>query len=356
MELNIGMNIKRLRLAKGLTQEQLAELLHISSAAVSKWEAKNTYPDITMLFPLANVFDVSVDELMGYDAAKMKNEIERILAEYQQLHRNGHFSEAQAAISNARKMYPNDYRVMHTYMWEKAGGLADNNPQVLLDNQEEFMQICNCILDGCTDEKLRLDALTMKAKLLHAAGNTEEALHVLEAFPDWFRTSAQKTEQLFAKDTPEFRYWVRRNLYSLLDFTANKLEKTIWYDDRFSDDEKIAQIEAIGDAFTEMRKNNGMEFFAIFERMLWACLADKMTMKGRIDDVLRIRKKQFMSIEAMTELANTDAVLKEAIATTYQTENLLQWQVDWLKNTAHNQYAKLRDNADYMALLEEYSK
>lgn len=40
MELNIGMNIKRLRLARGLTQEQLAELLTISTAAVSKWEAK----------------------------------------------------------------------------------------------------------------------------------------------------------------------------------------------------------------------------------------------------------------------------------------------------------------------------
>ena len=46
MELNIGMNIKRLRLAKGLTQEQLAELLTISTAAVSKWEAKITYPDM----------------------------------------------------------------------------------------------------------------------------------------------------------------------------------------------------------------------------------------------------------------------------------------------------------------------
>ena len=65
MELNIGMNIKRLRLAKGLTQEQLAELLTISTAAVSKWEAKNTYPDITMLFPLAEIFGVTVDELIN---------------------------------------------------------------------------------------------------------------------------------------------------------------------------------------------------------------------------------------------------------------------------------------------------
>ncbi len=196
----------------------------------------------------------------------------------------------------------------------------------------------------------------MKAKLLHAADNTEEALKVLEAFPDWFRSSAQKTEQLFAKDTPEFRYWVRRNLYSLLDFTANKLEKTIRYDDRLSDDEKIAEIEAIGDIFTAIRKNSGMEFFAISERMLWACLADKLTMKGRVDDVLRIRRKHFIAIEAIMELANTDTVLKEGIATTYQTENLLQWQVDWLKNTAHNQHARMRENPEYLALLEEYTK
>ena len=65
MELNVGRNIKRYRLLKGLTQEQLAERLCVTSAAVSKWEAKNTYPDITMLFPLANVFGITVDELFG---------------------------------------------------------------------------------------------------------------------------------------------------------------------------------------------------------------------------------------------------------------------------------------------------
>ena len=69
MNLNIGTNIKRLRLEKGLTQEQLAELLCVSTAAVSKWESKNTYPDITLLFPLASIFGVTIDELMGYDEA-----------------------------------------------------------------------------------------------------------------------------------------------------------------------------------------------------------------------------------------------------------------------------------------------
>ena len=62
MELNIGSNIKRLRQEKGMTQERLAEMLCISTAAVSKWEAKNTYPDITMLPDLAALLSCTVND------------------------------------------------------------------------------------------------------------------------------------------------------------------------------------------------------------------------------------------------------------------------------------------------------
>ena len=100
-----------MRLAKGLTQEQLAELLTISTAAVSKWETKNTYPDITMLFPLAEIFGVTVDELLGYAEAKAKAEVDKILAEYQRLYVEGRFAEGKELIVNARKKYPHDYRI-----------------------------------------------------------------------------------------------------------------------------------------------------------------------------------------------------------------------------------------------------
>ena len=66
MEISIGENIKRLRLEKGITQEQLAEILNVSNAAVSKWERGGSFPDITLLFPLADYFEISVDELMGH--------------------------------------------------------------------------------------------------------------------------------------------------------------------------------------------------------------------------------------------------------------------------------------------------
>ena len=195
MELNIGTNIKRLRLIKGLTQEQLADLLSLSSAAVSKWEAKNTYPDITMLFPLAEIFGVTVDELLGYDEAKAKADVDKILAEYQRLYVEGRFAEGEELIVNARKKYPHDFRIMNKYMWDKAGGSAGNDAETLLTNKDELSQICDCILEGCTQDDLRAEAINMKAKLLHAAGETKSALEILSKLPIWY--SPMVKEQLF---------------------------------------------------------------------------------------------------------------------------------------------------------------
>ena len=53
MEMKVGSNIKRLRTAKNTTQEQFAVAMNITSAAVSKWERGETYPDITLPQPLA---------------------------------------------------------------------------------------------------------------------------------------------------------------------------------------------------------------------------------------------------------------------------------------------------------------
>lgn len=62
----IGGNIAALRRAKGLTQEQLAGLLGVSAPAVSKWETGASYPDITLLCPLARALDTNVDRLLQF--------------------------------------------------------------------------------------------------------------------------------------------------------------------------------------------------------------------------------------------------------------------------------------------------
>ena len=67
---SLGHRIARLRLMKGMTQERLANIAHVSAQAVSKWENDQSYPDILLLPVLANTFGVTIDELLGRVAAE----------------------------------------------------------------------------------------------------------------------------------------------------------------------------------------------------------------------------------------------------------------------------------------------
>ena len=56
--------IKQLRIANGMTQEELAEKLHVVRQTVSKWEKGISLPDAEMLERLADLFGVTADELL----------------------------------------------------------------------------------------------------------------------------------------------------------------------------------------------------------------------------------------------------------------------------------------------------
>ena len=63
MELNE--KIQELRKAKGMTQEELAQVLHVSRTAVSKWESGRGYPSIDSLKAIAAFFSVTIDDLLS---------------------------------------------------------------------------------------------------------------------------------------------------------------------------------------------------------------------------------------------------------------------------------------------------
>ena len=60
----VGQNIKKFREEKGLRQEDLAEQLHVTRQAVSNWENGKTQPDLETLQKIAQVLEVSVEELI----------------------------------------------------------------------------------------------------------------------------------------------------------------------------------------------------------------------------------------------------------------------------------------------------
>ena len=73
--IKINEQIAFLRKQKGLTQEELANALGVTNQAVSKWESAQCCPDIQLLPDLAKIFDVSVDELLGYTPVSTTEDI-----------------------------------------------------------------------------------------------------------------------------------------------------------------------------------------------------------------------------------------------------------------------------------------
>ncbi len=63
----LGKRIKDFRQKLGITQNDLANALYISSQAISKWERGENLPDIVHLPTLANIFGISIDRLLGHD-------------------------------------------------------------------------------------------------------------------------------------------------------------------------------------------------------------------------------------------------------------------------------------------------
>lgn len=66
-KININSNLVFLRKANGMTLEEVADKINVSRQAVAKWENGDTIPDIMNCISLANLYDVSVDDLLHYD-------------------------------------------------------------------------------------------------------------------------------------------------------------------------------------------------------------------------------------------------------------------------------------------------
>ncbi|MCM1393250.1 MAG: helix-turn-helix domain-containing protein, partial [Ruminococcus sp.] len=70
---SFGENICRLRREKGITQIQLAQDLNYSDKAISKWERGESIPDTYTVFKIAELFNVSADELLGQTVKESNN-------------------------------------------------------------------------------------------------------------------------------------------------------------------------------------------------------------------------------------------------------------------------------------------
>lgn len=173
MMMYLPANLKKYRIAKGLTQEEVAAFLGITAQSVSKWERGESYPDITFLPALANIFETSVDLLIGMDAVRAEEtryNIHKTAVEYQ---KNGEYDKAEKTYREALLTYPN----MPSMILGLAGTLA------LKGDTEEAIELTERGLPLSANEKQKATLRAALCFLYLKAGREDKAVRLAAELP-----------------------------------------------------------------------------------------------------------------------------------------------------------------------------
>ncbi|AGX44392.1 helix-turn-helix domain-containing protein [Clostridium saccharobutylicum] len=98
--------IRYYRKNENLTQEQVANYLNISAPAVNKWENGISYPDITLLPPLARVLKIDVNTLLAFNEELTDIEVKKLTKEVGEMASKEGFQKAFEKASDLIKQYP----------------------------------------------------------------------------------------------------------------------------------------------------------------------------------------------------------------------------------------------------------
>jgi len=182
MNIEIGAVCKRLRKERGITQEALAANIGVSFQAVSKWERGDGYPDITVLPPLARCFGVTLDVLMGLDAAQDAADAQKLLDAAYAASAEGGMAKSITLLRDGVQKYPSHYE-----MWTALAGnlrALRTDAETAKRNTEEAVEIYERVLEQCTDSGTRNKAQAMLCYAYADAGLCAKAAETARTLPD----------------------------------------------------------------------------------------------------------------------------------------------------------------------------
>lgn len=105
--MQIGEVIRKHRKLKSLTQEEMANRLGVTAPAVNKWENGNSFPDITLLAPIARLLDITVDTLLSFQKELTQEELGNIVQELADMLKKESFESVFQWAKKKMENYPN---------------------------------------------------------------------------------------------------------------------------------------------------------------------------------------------------------------------------------------------------------
>lgn len=255
--MTIGENIRKIRRSRGITQGTLAELLHITPQAVSRWETNLTSPDLHSLIGLARIFDCSADEVLGLNHIKKEDRLEYYSSLARKASLHGDADGVIRAWRDALAEFPNDYTVMYN-LAHSLNVRADRRqsvkcrPETCAAMMREARGLYEYILDHCSDEHLLAAAERSMYDLLVRTGEYDAAEEYLRQMPDLWQS-----RQIAALDHPKNRREACVTLAAdAVHLFRCALDHMVGEDGGFSPEERAeiaAGLESMNRLFSEER-------------------------------------------------------------------------------------------------------
>jgi transcriptional regulator with XRE-family HTH domain len=179
--LNLNDNISRLRKEKGITQEALAEFVGVTKASVSKWETGITTPDIQLIPVLAAFFDVSVDELLGYEAQLSTKQIRfyyhKLACEFAEKEFDAVWEESKALVKKYYGCY--EFLMQMVTLWINHASLAstESRKEEVLEFAEK---LCTRVEEGSSDAAQRENASSIRGLIWLQQGRSDLLIESME--------------------------------------------------------------------------------------------------------------------------------------------------------------------------------
>lgn len=172
------------RKEQGLTQEQIAERLGVSTPAVNKWEKGATYPDVTLLPPLARLLKVDLNTLLCFNEGLTHQEIAEILNQAGKMLNKGQYSRGFESVMEKVRAYPNSWQLLHSGALLLDGGLMMSGmPSAEREGFEaQILALYERVAES-GDSELRGRAATMLASKYMERKEYEKAQEMLDRIP-----------------------------------------------------------------------------------------------------------------------------------------------------------------------------
>lgn len=187
--MKLNERLRSMRKVNDYTQEQLAEFLGISSQAVSRCETGATSPDISLLPQIAELFRVSVDELLGVNEEEKRREINRIVAETRAEIDKNRPHEPIRILREALNRYPNNDRLLCTLMY--ALYAASEDEEFCKEHDGEIISIAYRIREYSRDQEVLNETRSWLFRHYCDTNRLQEALLLADEMPD-IETSLQR--------------------------------------------------------------------------------------------------------------------------------------------------------------------